>query len=506
MITGYMSMFSMRTSILESSESSNVSAKCVKYEVCVLTLRVGADDPEFPTFKASYRDFLKNSAAFQRSFELRDPPVQKKIQQTYRLQYLKDVVLARVIDDSTFNVLNSFILFNQIDIINHVMQDQSLLPALFRPFVTNHDILQAGSGAANAAGTTGPLTLYGVNGVPLTNGKLREQAPSPPPSTQTASNSFASASSASLSNPDDSSSLPSPLSIRFEGKILASTKSDVIRFVHQLSLMGKNVQIPTRIALYRNLVEKGVLFALEWALRQPLPGFANSATNSESRLASYPAASSAHVNGNVSTAASSSLFTPTIATKAESESNLSSLPSNPKPNSHSTPNGVPSIPIPNVDPDPPLLDMVAEILIIIIDHNISGVRAHIVRQNDVMKAEKEKGDLQATMRRWESVTSTASLGAAKSIAGPQQQIPKKAETTRMEDGEYPHLLKALVTRLGGTRDVPFKNQIGDAIRLLLEVPPNLDVHANPEVCSPMNYFDNLSNQRLFWWMNIAAEE
>jgi Phosphatase 4 regulatory subunit 3 len=51
-----------------------------------------------------------------------------------------------------------------------------------------------------------------------------------------------------------------------------STQADAIRFVHQLCLMGKNVPIPTRLTLYRTLVERGVVYATEWALRAPCYG------------------------------------------------------------------------------------------------------------------------------------------------------------------------------------------------------------------------------------------
>ena len=76
-----------------------------------------SDDPEFPTHKANYREFLSQTAHFHQPIPLHDEAVQRKVHHTYRLQFLKDVVLARAIDDSTFNVLNSSILFNQIDII-----------------------------------------------------------------------------------------------------------------------------------------------------------------------------------------------------------------------------------------------------------------------------------------------------------------------------------------------------------------------------------------------------
>ena len=42
---------------------------------------------------------------------------------TYRVQFLKDVVLARILDNPTSNMLNSCIILNQIDIINHLQND-----------------------------------------------------------------------------------------------------------------------------------------------------------------------------------------------------------------------------------------------------------------------------------------------------------------------------------------------------------------------------------------------
>jgi protein phosphatase-4 regulatory subunit 3 len=63
-----------------------------------------------------------------------DPAVEQKIHHTYRLQYLKDVVLARIIDDPTFSVLNSLIYFNQIEIVQHVQTSVTLLKELFGIF------------------------------------------------------------------------------------------------------------------------------------------------------------------------------------------------------------------------------------------------------------------------------------------------------------------------------------------------------------------------------------
>jgi protein phosphatase-4 regulatory subunit 3 len=65
---------------------------------------------------------------------IRDPTVEQKIHQTYRLQYMKDVVLARILDDPTFSVLNSLIFFNQFDIVLHLQSTPTFLKELFDIF------------------------------------------------------------------------------------------------------------------------------------------------------------------------------------------------------------------------------------------------------------------------------------------------------------------------------------------------------------------------------------
>lgn len=66
--------------------------------------------------------------------KIKDPQIRKKIKYTWRLQYLKDVVLARIIDDPTFSVLNSIIFFFQVDIVQHLQSNAPLLKELFSIF------------------------------------------------------------------------------------------------------------------------------------------------------------------------------------------------------------------------------------------------------------------------------------------------------------------------------------------------------------------------------------
>ncbi len=45
-------------------------------------------------------------------------------------------------------------------------------------------------------------------------------------------------------------------------------RRDVVMLLHQLVLMGKNVQLANRLQLYRNLVDRGLLYVCEWGFRQ----------------------------------------------------------------------------------------------------------------------------------------------------------------------------------------------------------------------------------------------
>lgn len=104
---------------------------------CVLGV-VGAleYDPDFPSHKANHRHWLDNKGRFKEVVPIEDEQTRRKIHQTYRLQYLKDVVLARILDDPTFSVLNSLIFFNQVDIVQHLVQNPSFLKDLFGIFTS----------------------------------------------------------------------------------------------------------------------------------------------------------------------------------------------------------------------------------------------------------------------------------------------------------------------------------------------------------------------------------
>jgi protein phosphatase-4 regulatory subunit 3 len=176
------------------------------------------DDPEFPAHKANYRDFLRDTTRFHQPISIHDPIIQKKIHHTYRLLFLKDVVLARALDDSTFNVLNSCIIFNQIDIITHVQNDVQFL----------QDIVDLFPGPS-------PGPSISLNGV---------------------------AKRTSIDADADAEGLPN-------GVDEDRRRREVILLIQQLCIMGKNVQLPTRMGLFQTLVDRGIVQPVQWALGQP---------------------------------------------------------------------------------------------------------------------------------------------------------------------------------------------------------------------------------------------
>jgi protein phosphatase-4 regulatory subunit 3 len=167
-------------------------------------------DPEFPRLKASYRDYLLNTTKFRQVVTIHDASILGKIHQTFRLQYLKDVVLARILDDSTFAVLNSLIFYHQADIVAFCTSSEVFLASLFQIFDKNK--------------------------------------------------------------------------VETEEK-----KAEAIIFLQQLCAMGKQVQLPYRIALYRTLTEWGLLIVLEYALTRSEARLRNAAAEVLMTITEYDA-------------------------------------------------------------------------------------------------------------------------------------------------------------------------------------------------------------------------
>jgi protein phosphatase-4 regulatory subunit 3 len=95
-----------------------------------VTTRPQAVRPPLPS-PPQHRAFLRDSVVFKEVVPIQDEAIRAKIHQTYRIGYLKDVILPRVLDDATFGTLTSIMLFNNVEVVLALQQDPTFLKELF---------------------------------------------------------------------------------------------------------------------------------------------------------------------------------------------------------------------------------------------------------------------------------------------------------------------------------------------------------------------------------------
>ncbi|SCU96423.1 LAME_0F16204g1_1 [Lachancea meyersii CBS 8951] len=84
-------------------------------------------DTEFPFSKANHRDYLLQSGPhFKEVVPLKSDDIKNIIKKTYRLQFVKDVVLVRFLDDHSFNMISDVILDSQNCIIDFIQTEPFL--------------------------------------------------------------------------------------------------------------------------------------------------------------------------------------------------------------------------------------------------------------------------------------------------------------------------------------------------------------------------------------------
>eukprot|EP00256_Glycine_max_P055976 XP_014623392.1 serine/threonine-protein phosphatase 4 regulatory subunit 3A isoform X4 [Glycine max] len=87
-------------------------------------------DPEVSHVK-HHRKFLKEHVIFKEAIPIKNTTVLSKIHQTYRVGFLKDVVLARVLDEATVANLNSIIHANNAIVVSLLKDDNTFIQELF---------------------------------------------------------------------------------------------------------------------------------------------------------------------------------------------------------------------------------------------------------------------------------------------------------------------------------------------------------------------------------------
>lgn len=99
-------------------------------------------NPEQPHLKASYRSYLQDETKFHQIVEFEDPTVVTKINETYRLIYLKDVMLASFMDDGMLSMLNSLVFFFENEIVTYCISNEHVwdqMRKVFQGSTTNND-------------------------------------------------------------------------------------------------------------------------------------------------------------------------------------------------------------------------------------------------------------------------------------------------------------------------------------------------------------------------------
>ncbi|XP_058467353.1 serine/threonine-protein phosphatase 4 regulatory subunit 3 isoform X2 [Malaya genurostris] len=80
-----------------------------------------------------HRQYLKQLAKFREAIPIRNSDLLAKIHQTYRVQYIQDIVLPTpsLFEDNMLNTLSSFIFFNKVEIVTLIQEDEKFLDDLF---------------------------------------------------------------------------------------------------------------------------------------------------------------------------------------------------------------------------------------------------------------------------------------------------------------------------------------------------------------------------------------
>lgn len=87
-------------------------------------------DPDVVS-RQNHRAFLKEQVMFKEAVPIPDPVLLAKIHQTYRIGYIKDVVLPNVLDNPTVTSINSMILNNNVTVVSALLDHSTFVKSLF---------------------------------------------------------------------------------------------------------------------------------------------------------------------------------------------------------------------------------------------------------------------------------------------------------------------------------------------------------------------------------------
>ncbi|CEP14003.1 hypothetical protein [Parasitella parasitica] len=144
-------------------------------------------NPNTPGMKAKHREFIKSHGNAKQVVDLADESIKRKIDQTFRLEYLQGILQSGGdADEGLLGVLNNMIFQNHAEIVNYIQNNHSFLSEIFQ----------------------------------ITRDKCTTEA----------------------------------------------KRNEIIRFVHQLCALTKQMQNSVRVSLYRSLADYGLFDLMHYAL------------------------------------------------------------------------------------------------------------------------------------------------------------------------------------------------------------------------------------------------
>ncbi|XP_076042517.1 serine/threonine-protein phosphatase 4 regulatory subunit 3 flfl isoform X2 [Oratosquilla oratoria] len=98
-------------------------------------------DPSSP-YPKRHRQYLKSIAKFKEVIPIENSELLSKIHQTYRVQYIQDVVLPTpaVFEENMLSTLSSFIFFNKVEIVSLIQEDERFLSELFHQLSGDEEV------------------------------------------------------------------------------------------------------------------------------------------------------------------------------------------------------------------------------------------------------------------------------------------------------------------------------------------------------------------------------
>lgn len=231
-------------------------------------------DPEYPRMKANHRAYLRDESRFKQVVPIPDPVICDRIRQTFRIQFLKDVVLARLLDDQTFTILTNMIYFAQTEIIAWISAEDGYLEELFGLFededqpaeeplvdepveedvqtsILEQEEPEGGTEGGDRAAGIVPTASLGLD----------------IPSSSSQAQSSAAESSAAHSSSASSQVAQSSITTVSKDRPSTAKLQEAVRFVHQCSLTSKNLQNQQRSLLFSQFVRHGLFKLVDFALK-----------------------------------------------------------------------------------------------------------------------------------------------------------------------------------------------------------------------------------------------